>query len=295
MKRIITVLLAALLLTVYTGALDLGEGIELPDIPVISGDDLPECSVSLPKNCKYDLTLTVKSASAKDLKKYFPDEFKSYKDSDIVPYINVCMSDVQYAAIEAECGGIVYLCNLALNGVPVDFVFEYENEIPFPQQFQILMPKDQSVLTLDYFGELEVTLSYQNETMQNEVLYAPPYGEIQLPYPECGGKTPVNWNTMPDGTGMVFKELLYYSPEPGTLWSRKNAKVTLYAMWEEYDPVIAGDINDDGQLDNKDVVSLFRLLSAGNVDYLYRYDFNNDGEINNKDVVSLFRFLSTIS
>lgn len=54
-----------------------------------------------------------------------------------------------------------------------------------------------------------------------------------------------------------------------------------------------GDINDDGQLDNKDVVSLFRYLNQNkvevNVDAL---DVNGDGATDNKDVVTLFRFLN---
>ena len=55
-----------------------------------------------------------------------------------------------------------------------------------------------------------------------------------------------------------------------------------------------GDINKDGELDNKDVVLLFRYVSSnktGKYDSLY--DYNNDKEINNKDVVALFRAVSS--
>lgn len=57
---------------------------------------------------------------------------------------------------------------------------------------------------------------------------------------------------------------------------------------------IRGDINDDNEVDNKDVVSLFRYVSAGEKsEDEFKYDYNKDGEVNNKDVVALFRYVST--
>ena len=55
-----------------------------------------------------------------------------------------------------------------------------------------------------------------------------------------------------------------------------------------------GDTNGDGEVDNKDVVALFRFVS-GNKDIAVEEncDYNNDGNIDNKDVVSLFRDLSS--
>lgn len=54
------------------------------------------------------------------------------------------------------------------------------------------------------------------------------------------------------------------------------------------------DINHDGEVNNKDVVLLFKLTSgsAGSGADADLADFDMDGEINNKDVVSLFRYLS---
>ena len=52
-----------------------------------------------------------------------------------------------------------------------------------------------------------------------------------------------------------------------------------------------GDINNDGDENNKDVIVLFRYVSSGGTDL--KYDFSGDGEINNKDVVSLFRYISS--
>ena len=57
---------------------------------------------------------------------------------------------------------------------------------------------------------------------------------------------------------------------------------------------IAGDVNLDGQVNNKDIVSLFRYTSGveGLEVDLTACDTNGDGTINNKDVVNLFRYLS---
>lgn len=59
------------------------------------------------------------------------------------------------------------------------------------------------------------------------------------------------------------------------------------------DPEV-GDINGDGDINNKDVVLLFRFLSGGSEEGLFKkaMDFNKDGYVNNKDVTVLFRFVS---
>ena len=56
---------------------------------------------------------------------------------------------------------------------------------------------------------------------------------------------------------------------------------------------IPGDINDDGEVNNKDVMTLFYYLSG--LDYFVvedALDVNADGEVNNKDVMTLFYYLS---
>ena len=56
---------------------------------------------------------------------------------------------------------------------------------------------------------------------------------------------------------------------------------------------LSGDANGDGEIDNKDVVILFRFLSGSTKNVVEdNCDYNNDGEINNKDVVILFRWAS---
>ena len=55
---------------------------------------------------------------------------------------------------------------------------------------------------------------------------------------------------------------------------------------------LKGDCNGDGNVNNKDVVALFKYVSGGNTEYISAYDFTGDGSINNKDVVALFKYVS---
>ena len=56
---------------------------------------------------------------------------------------------------------------------------------------------------------------------------------------------------------------------------------------------IAGDINGDGKVNNKDVTRFFQYLSDWNVDVnRAALDVNGDGKVNNKDLTRLFQYLS---
>ncbi|MBQ7698873.1 MAG: dockerin type I repeat-containing protein [Clostridia bacterium] len=56
----------------------------------------------------------------------------------------------------------------------------------------------------------------------------------------------------------------------------------------------AGDADGDKEINNKDVVTLFRYLSGDeNNAVKENCDFNNDGKVNNKDVTLLFRAISS--
>ena len=56
---------------------------------------------------------------------------------------------------------------------------------------------------------------------------------------------------------------------------------------------IPGDINGDGDVNNKDVTRLFRYLSDYDVEVVEAaLDVNGDGSVNNKDLTRLFRYLS---
>lgn len=57
---------------------------------------------------------------------------------------------------------------------------------------------------------------------------------------------------------------------------------------------LKGDVNGDREVNNKDVVVLFRYVSGtSKVEDETVYDFNGDGDVNNKDVVALFRYVSS--
>ncbi|MBR6922157.1 MAG: dockerin type I repeat-containing protein, partial [Clostridia bacterium] len=56
-----------------------------------------------------------------------------------------------------------------------------------------------------------------------------------------------------------------------------------------------GDINNDGEVNNKDVVKQFRHVSSEAVQTKADaddYDINGDGSVDNKDVTALFRSVS---
>lgn len=57
--------------------------------------------------------------------------------------------------------------------------------------------------------------------------------------------------------------------------------------------LLIGDADGDGEVNNKDVTTLFRYVSGTKVKCVAENcDINGDKEINNKDVVALFRKLS---
>ena len=60
-----------------------------------------------------------------------------------------------------------------------------------------------------------------------------------------------------------------------------------------YSTHIAGDINGDGSLNNKDLTRLFQYLSDWDVEVNESaLDVNGDGSVNNKDLTRLFQYLS---
>ena len=56
---------------------------------------------------------------------------------------------------------------------------------------------------------------------------------------------------------------------------------------------IPGDINDDGDVDNKDLIRLFQYLSEWGVEVNEAaLDVNGDQAVDNKDLIRLFQYLS---
>ena len=69
--------------------------------------------------------------------------------------------------------------------------------------------------------------------------------------------------------------------------------VCKFCGYEREKTVLAEDIDGDGEVNNKDVVVLFRYVSGNDrTDGDDGYDYDEDGEVNNKDVVALFRYVS---
>ena len=84
-----------------------------------------------------------------------------------------------------------------------------------------------------------------------------------------------------------------------TGWDKKIEDCTgdaVYtALYDRTEKYTIKDLNGDGSIDNKDLVTLFDNISSGKkADCEYIYDVDRDGEVNNKDVVVLFRFLSQL-
>ena len=84
-----------------------------------------------------------------------------------------------------------------------------------------------------------------------------------------------------EGTGGSYESVVYCTGCGGEL-SRET--VTSYTP---------GDINGDGEVNNKDLTRLFRYLTGYDVEVVEAaLDVNGDGSVNNKDQTRLFRYLS---
>ena len=99
------------------------------------------------------------------------------------------------------------------------------------------------------------------------------------------------------GFGKTENGLLYYYIETYTDDNGKPEKYRVYIFNEEItveaDAVVIGDVNGDGDVNNKDVTMLRRYLVGGwnvSIDELAA-DINGDGDVNNKDVTMLRRYL----
>ena len=95
----------------------------------------------------------------------------------------------------------------------------------------------------------------------------------------------------------IIRTSAFYETEPeqsaiNTETETETEHNTVTAAPETEPDIVAGDVDGDGEINNKDVVRLFRYVSVAEVIYDKKCDFNKDGKVNNKDVVALFRFLS---
>ncbi len=107
------------------------------------------------------------------------------------------------------------------------------------------------------------------------------------------GEDFLGWSDSADGGPVSMESLLEEA---------HGEPLTLYALWgsEEteplYDvPILAGDTNGDGILNNKDVVVLFNLVSQSSDPDPRVCDVNGDKTVDNKDIIYLFRIVSSFT
>lgn len=93
------------------------------------------------------------------------------------------------------------------------------------------------------------------------------------------------WCTAADGNGVTFETGM--SPE--TLCPEGGESVTLYALWN---PILAGDADGNGQLNNRDMGLLQRYLNDWEVTLYPETDVDGDGNINNRDLGLLQQMLN---
>ena len=143
----------------------------------------------------------------------------------------------------------------------------------------------------------------------------------------------IDWNSKPDGSGTVYAPGVEYSDDADvTLYAQwKNPvagvledpirdgyvfdgwytaedggeeitesfevteDIMVYAHWvaEENSIFLAGDINGDGVVNNKDLTRLMKYLSGEDVYVVEKaLDVNGDGSCNNKDLTRLMKYLA---
>ena len=69
--------------------------------------------------------------------------------------------------------------------------------------------------------------------------------------------------------------------------------ISLPAFAESSENTLLGDANEDGKVNNKDLVMIQRFINSwGNEINETAADYNEDGKINNKDLVMIQRFIN---
>ncbi|MBQ7700467.1 MAG: N-acetylmuramoyl-L-alanine amidase [Clostridia bacterium] len=114
---------------------------------------------------------------------------------------------------------------------------------------------------------------------------------VSFPYPDGKGNKSIGVISEDGKTRVMVTE----NDKTGAA-SIKLKETGVYVIYfYDVTDVLENDVNCDGSVDNKDVVTLFRFVSGGDefVEKLVS-DLDDDGEINNKDVVWLFRAMSVL-
>lgn len=90
------------------------------------------------------------------------------------------------------------------------------------------------------------------------------------------------WYTAAADDGVLWTQGMTPTPETGEA-------VTLYALWA---PILPGDADGNGRLNNKDLGLLQRYLNGWDVTVTAEADIDGDGVVNNKDLGKLQRLLN---
>ncbi len=165
-----------------------------------------------------------------------------------------------------------------------------------------LLPKNQIIIYSSYDESYQILLTYEKAV---EVNVDPNYegsigsAKVKAVHGSYGwimeepfvqrGKFIADWNEKPDGSGESYWDEGYIV-FPESPYVNLGA-LTIYAIWADLGE--PGDINSDGEVNNKDVVIIFKYLSGEKVKCdEFALDVNYDGYSDNKDVAALFRYVS---
>ena len=161
-------------------------------------------------------------------------------------------------------------------------------------------------------ASMKLEVAFEDTLTLTNVVYNSDIGGQYMPPASMSSPVTLNWfngltDTEGDWTFVTLTFVVSEDAEPGTV---ANIIVTydendLYDITETniYFAVVngtvkiidyvPGDINGDGEVDNKDLTRLFRYLSDYDVEVVEAaLDVNGDGEVNNKDLTRLFQYLS---
>lgn len=234
-----------------------------------------------PKEQDVAVTVTVDGTDIKN-KPYTVSAYINYD------YFFIDMEDVT-EEIDTKFGAEYAVREILINGTEVDFGDQYDN-----------MPRGDLLILDGYEDGDEISVTYEkvasatidpNYEGGKKIKVRAVHG-APVSFDEVYARKDmiiVDYNTKPDGSGESCI-VDGYAVFPSDLGIDLNG-LTLYAIWKELG--IPGDVNGDGRLNNKDVVTLFRYVSGSNAACdEFAADVNNDGRLNNKDVVNLFRYIS---
>ena len=100
----------------------------------------------------------------------------------------------------------------------------------------------------------------------------------------------LGWVTDPESESVMYTD---EQSVENIVVDNDNSTVILYALWQQNETHIAGDINGDDAVNNKDLTRLIKYMAGEEVTVQEAsLDINGDGSINNKDLTRLMKYLA---